>query len=259
MVDFEKIVNHPEKKEIISKLVSGETPKVVSKYLKDKYSKSDETHLRIPATVLKEFLDTYANHHGYIKNIIKKTSDSKLEKKIADSLLDNRTWRIRLEETAEKEINYIDKLDSILTILETRAEQIFDLIQEDPENTRGCDYIFTKYMELLMLALEKADKIRNDKPDVKIEHNYTIQMVEQQAVVFQQAIRRVLERMNPEFSSYFLDVLNEELKNVDTQELVPQLTPKQIEKEKESLDKLHLNVQEFDQKFSPEEVENEAQ
>jgi hypothetical protein len=255
--DFTKILDHPEKTQIISKLVSGENPKTVSAYLKDKYPKPDEAHLRIPATTLQEFLDTYADHHGYVKKIIQRDADSKIDKKIADSLMDTRAWRDRIVEGVKKEINYIDKLDNVLTILETRSEQIFDMIQNDPENTRT-DYVFTKYMELLMLAIEKGDKIRNDRPDVRIEHTYTIQMVEQQSLAFQNAIRRMLERLGPEYGSLFMDLLKDELSKMTTKDLPLQpITPKEIEKEQQSLEKLNCQVEEFDQKFLEEYKDEE--
>jgi hypothetical protein len=216
--DFSKIIDHPEKTSIITRLVSGEDPKVVSKYLKDKYPKPDESHLRIPSTVLQEFLDTYANHHGYVKKVIQRDADSKIDKRIAESLMDTRAWRDRVVDGVKKEINYMDKLDGLITILETRAEQLFDMIQSDPENTRT-DYVFTKYLELFTIALEKADKIKNDRPDVRVEHTYTIQMVEQQSVVFQNVIRRMLERLGPENGSIFMDLMTEELAKLNPKDL----------------------------------------
>ena len=255
--DFTKILDHPEKTQIISKLVSGENPKVVSAYLKDKYPKPDEVHLRIPATTLQEFLDTYADHHGYVKKIIQRDADSKIDKKIAESLMDTRAWRERIVDGVKKEISYIDKLDSVLTILETRSEQIFDMIQNDPENTRT-DYVFTKYMELLMLAIEKGDKIRNDRPDIRVEHTYTVQMVEQQSVAFQNAIRRMLERLGPEYGSLFMDLLKDELSKMSVKDLPPQMvTPKEIERERHAMDKLSVQVDEFDQKFLEEHKDEE--
>ena len=251
MVDFTKIIDHPEKTTIISKLVSGESPKVVSQYLKDKYPKPDEGHLRIPASTLQEFLDTYADHHGYVKKIVQRDADTKMDKKIHESLLDTRAWRERVIEGVNKEINYLEKLDSVLTILETRSEQIFDLIQSDPENTRT-DYVFTKYMELLMLAIEKGDKIRNDKPDVRVEHTYTVQMVEQQSVAFQEAIRRVLERLGPEYSSLFMELLAEEMSKMTVKDINPTVTPREIEKNRASLEKLDEQVREFDKNLLEE-------
>ena len=252
MADFAKIIDHPEKTAIISKLVSGESPKVVSKYLKDKYPKPDEAHLRVPATTLQEFLDTYANHHGYVKKIVQRDADSKMDKKIHESLMDTRAWKERVVEGVEKEINYLDKLHNVLTILVTRAEQIFDMIQGDPENSRN-DYVFTKYMELLMLAIEKGDKIKNDRPDVRIEHTYTVQMVEQQSFAFQEAIRRVLERLGPEYSSLFMDLLKEEMEKMDPRQLNPAPTQKDVERERESLEKLAVKAQEFDTKIDSKE------
>lgn len=257
MPDFSKIVEHPEFKDIVSKLVQGDSPQLVSKYLKDKYNKPDEAHLRIPATILQEFLENYAEHHGYIKKIIQKNNDTKLDKRIAESLLDTTPWKERIIKGIDQEIKYIDKLDGVLTILETRAEQIFDMIQSNPEDTRT-DYVFTKYLELLMLAIEKADKIRNDKPDVRIEHTYTVQMVEQQSLAIQEAIRRVLDRLGPDYASMFMDLLNEELSKINpkTIEGVPvKSVAKQLEAEHKEIDKLDMAVSEFDKKFSEENNE----
>lgn len=250
MVDFSKIIDHPEKTSIISKLVSGDSPKLVSNYLKDKYPKPDEGHLRIPAVHLQEFLEKYADHNVYVKKIVQRDNDSKLDKKIAESLLDTAPWKERVLNGINQEVKYIDKLDNLLTILETRAEQLFDLIQSDPENTRT-DYVFSKYIEILMLAIEKADKIRNDKPDIKIEHTYTMQMVEHQSLAFQEAIRRVLNRLGPEYSSIFLDTLNEEMKkininNVDDSE----------KKDIKVLNNIDDKIQLLDQKFLEDEGEN---
>jgi hypothetical protein len=256
--DFSKIIDHPEKQSIISKLVSGESPKVVSAYLKDKYPKSDEGHLRIPATTLQAFLDEYADHHGYVKKVIQRDADSKIDKKIAESLMDTRAWRDRVVDGVKKELNYLDKLDSLVTIMEVRSEQLFDLIQSDPENTRT-DYIFTKYAEILMQVLEKCDKIKNDRPDIRIEHTYTVQMVEQQSIAFQDAIRRVLERLGPEYGSLFMDLLKEEMSKMTPKDLgpMPAVTAKEIEKERRSLDKLGSKVEEFDQKFLEEYKDEE--
>jgi hypothetical protein len=259
MADFTNLVDHPENSTIVSKLVSGEEPKVVATYLRDKYPKPDQAHLRIPATVLQEFWDTYGSHHGYVKKIIQKGADSKLDKKIAESLLNNSPWKDRVNEGISKEFNYVDRMHGVLTILETRAEQVFDLIQSDPENSRN-DYVFTKYMELLMLAIEKADKIKNDRPDIRIEHTYTVQMVEQQSFAFQNAIRRVLERLGPEYSSLFMDLLKEEMENMDIKQISPAPlapTQKELEREMASLEKLDAKVHEFDAKLESEFDEDE--
>jgi hypothetical protein len=254
MADFKKIVDHPEKQTIITKLVSGDSPKAVSKYLKDKYEQPDEAHLRLSATLLQEFIDTYADHHGYIKKIISDDLSTKLDKKIAESLLNNKEWRKRLEETAEEHIDFKKKLAHLLTILEARAEQLFDLIQSNPEGIKT-DYIFTKYMELLMQAIEKGDKIVNEKADIKIEHSYTVQMVEQQSIIFQQAIKRSLERLGPKYASMFMDILQEEIAKINPQSISQAIPVINLEKDNKAVDKLLDSATNLTDKFLDDEDE----
>jgi hypothetical protein len=113
----------------------------------------------------------------------------------------------------------------------------------------------------MMMVVEKADKIKNDRPDVRIEHTYTVQMVEQQSFAFQETIRRVLERMGPEYSSLFMDLLKEEMAKMDVKQMSPAPsapTPRELEREKESLEKINVKVKEFEKISTAEsEFENE--
>jgi hypothetical protein len=213
MADIKKLLDHPEKQGIITRLVSGDAPKVVAAYLKNKYAKPDENHLRLPATLLKEFIDTYGDHYGFVKKIVKDDRDGKLDKQVSASLLENKEWKGYLEEVRDEDIDFRRKWKNLIHMLEVRLEQVFDKIQENPGNTKP-DYVMEKYMNTWMQVLEKADKMINERPDVRIEHSYTVQMVEQQTVAFQEAIRRVLERLEPELATLFVDLLNEELSNL---------------------------------------------
>jgi hypothetical protein len=261
MADFKKLLDHPEKQTIITKLTSGESPKVVSAYLKDKYQKPDESHLRLSVNLLQEFLDTYADHHGYVQKVIKNEYDSKLDKKIAESLLNNKEWKQRLEESAGKHIDFKERLANLLTIIEARTEQIFDLIQSNPESTKT-DYVFTKYLEILMMVIEKGDKLFNDKPDIRIEHSYTVQMVEQQSIAFQEAIRRVLERLGPELTYTFMDLLREEMSKINPGNMIEAVpsAAASLEKNSKILGKVFDKVEEMDTKLLEDdesEVEDE--
>lgn len=158
--------------------------------------------------------------------------------------MDNKVWKQRIEEAAGQELDIKKKVHNILHILEARAEQIFDLIQSNPESTKA-DYIFTKYMEILGNNLEKADRIVNGKPDVRIEHTYTVQMVEQQSASIQEAIRRVLERMDPEFSNLFMDLMAEEMAKTKG-ELPKANVVKSSFEEMKSLDKSMTKIEKID-------------
>lgn len=219
MSDFQKIIDHPDQDKIIGKLVSGESAAKVAEYLKVKYHQKDETHLRLSPNLLKEFIEKYLSQYDSLDKIISADKSNKLDKKLAQSILNNKTWKERLAEKEDKEIDIKAKILEILHILEIRAEQVFDQIQQDPKNFKG-DYVLIKYFEMLFNAIEKADKIVNDKPDQVIEHSYTVRMVQQHSTAFQEAIRDVLREMDPEFSALFMDRLAERLEALEEPEEV---------------------------------------
>lgn len=208
--NFQKLLNHIEKDKIISKLVSGETPKQVSEYLKIKYHQPEERSLNLSAAFLQEFVDRYLNQYNFLNKIISDEKNGKIDKAVAKSLLENKTWKDRIAQLADDEIDFKKRIVQVLTMVEARAEQIFDKIQENPRVTRD-DYVLIKYFENLCQLIEKADKLVNDRPDQLIQHNVSVQMVEQHSVVFQEAIRAVLREMDPEISAKFMELLTEKL------------------------------------------------
>jgi hypothetical protein len=250
MADLKKLLDHPEKQGIITRLVSGETPKAVAAYLKTKYSKPDENHLRLPATTMKEFIDTYGDHYGFIKKIVKDDRDGKLDKQVSESLLANKDWKDYLEEVRDEDIDFRRKWMNLIKMLEVRLEQVFDKIQENPGNTKP-DYVMEKYINTWMQVLEKADKMINERPDVRIEHSYTVQMVEQQTVAFQEAIRRVLERFEPELAAKFVEMLHEELAALKPEFENP-AARRSLKRDTAEVDKLLNSAQEMEGEFVKE-------
>lgn len=240
MSDFSKILDHPNKDLIITKLVSGDDPKDVSQWLKLKYDGKDETHLRLPATLLQEFVDKYTDQYKFLAQVKKDQLDGKLDKKVYDSLLNNKAWKERLAEAADGEIDIKKKIQQLVVMIEARAEQVFDRIQQNPGNFKG-DYVLINYFDKLITALEKADKIVNERPDMLIQHNQSIYVIEQHSVAFQEAIKRVLIQLDPATSARFMELLNEELGKIKERDIAPK--PKSIEERKEQVDKL-LAVQE---------------
>lgn len=234
MANFKKILDHPEKQKVIDKLVSGDTPKDVAQYLKLKFHGKDEAHLRLSANLLKEFQEQHLDQTGFINKVVKADGDNKLSKQIAQSLVESKEWRERVAETQGQEIDLKEKINSMLHLLEARAEQVFDKIQENPGSTKA-DYVMVKYFDLLFQAIEKADKVINERPDQRIEHTYTVQMVEEHALAFQEAIRDLLLELGPEQSARFMELLNERLTQIKDPTNLPVLP---VEKRSEEVDKM---------------------
>lgn len=223
-MDFSKILAHPDKDEIISKLVNGVKTKDVSDWLKLKYPNSNQAHLRLSGKMLKEFVDNNLDLYNTLKNDIADVkAGNKQDKKIAESLLNNKTYRERLNELADNDIDIKRVITEVVFLIRERIEQYFDKIQENPGNLKP-DYGLIKWFEVLLNATEKFDKIINKAPDQVIQHNITMQAMDQHTAIFQDVIREVLAELDPEASFLFMDKMREKLSALAPPELDKPLT-----------------------------------
>lgn len=245
MADFKKILEHPENQTVIDKLLMGGTPKEVCEYLGAKFSKPDEKHLRLSESLLKEFKKQYCDTGKFLDKIVKDEKSGALDKQITQSLLNTTSWKERVAELADDKIDLERKIIEQMSMLEQRQEQIYDKIQQNPENVK-LDYVMTKYFELSAMLIERADKVINKAPDQRIEHTYTVKMVEEQSVILQEAIRRVISRLDPHLASTFMDMLSEEMSDLKSPNDVAPVTINAANKE---LSKIDAKVKVLDAKF----------
>lgn len=247
MSDFGSIVDHPNAKEIISKLISGTSPKDVSNWLKLKYSDKSQSHLRLSVKILKDFVDSgYINcYNQFSKDLAVCKSNDKIDKKISESLAHNASYKERLMEIANYEIDIRTSLNSLIKICQDRAEQVFDKMQENPGVFKG-DHVFIKYMEQILNMLEKYDKMINNAPDKVIQHNVTIQTVNQYVSMFQDTIREVLLEMDPQLSMIFMEKLSNKLSNLELPEEIV-ISPEQKMAEVSAISNAIMSEKLFDE------------
>lgn len=216
-MDFSHILNHPDVDEIVSKLLTGTSPKSVVDWLQLKYSKDEQSHLHISSKLLSSFQDSpYLDYYQQVEKDISKTKNgTKLDKKIADSLSNNKTYRDRLNEVLDKKIDANQAFQRLQILFETRMEQIFDKIQEDPGNIRkDVEGSLIKYMEQYMSFVEKHEKIINNRPDQVIQHNHVITYFDQYTLLMQDAIRETLMEIDPDAAFLFMEKLSERTANL---------------------------------------------
>lgn len=218
--DFSKLLNHPLKDEIISKLVTGVSPKNVADWLKLKYPDKDQSHLRISSSNLKDFADNNLDLYNQLRNDINDSSSDQQNKQIAESLRNNKTYQERMTELADTEIDIKQIIKETVMMVRARAIQVFDKIQENPQNTKP-DYALIKWFETLINASEKYDKIVNEAPDQIVQHNFTMQMVENHTAVFQEAIRETMMEIEPEMAFLFMEKFNQKMQSFKEPEEKP--------------------------------------
>jgi len=238
-MDFSTILSHPDCQEIISKLVTGVSPKEISQWLKIKYSDKDQKHLHLSSKLLQDYLDSHVDIATQFKKdqAIVSQPPSK-EKKLTAALLSNKSYQERLIEYADKQVDVKRLVQELVFMIRDRIEQVFDAIQQNPVSSKG-DYPLIKWFELLMNALEKCDKIVNQAPDQIIQHNVTIQQIDQHVFVIQEALRRTLSQIDHEAALLFIDIMNKEMAKLKPQQITDETVDKKIEEIKLLTDKVN--------------------
>lgn len=212
---IKKILDHPDKDEIISKLIIGMPPKDIHDWLKAKYTNVSEAKFVLSEKLVKSFQDNYLDIYTMLREDIAKTKmavTNNTEETLQLAVKDNSAYKNAMLEMANNEIDAKRMITNLCVAIETRMAQVFDSIQQDPNNINTrVDRLMIEYAEALGNILEKYYKFVEQAPDQIIQHNITLQAVDQHISVFHEVIREVLSQMDLESAMYFMEVFNEKM------------------------------------------------
>jgi hypothetical protein len=212
---LKKILEHPDKDEIISKLLIGIPPKDVYDWLAAKYTNVSEAKFVVAEKSIKSFQDNYLDIYNTIQQDLAKTkaavaTSSEEELELAVNNLP--AYKSIMLKTANEELDIRKIIKNLCVAIETRLSQVFDEIQEDPRNINTrVDRLLIDYAEALGNILEKYYKFTEAPADTVVQHNVTLQVVDQHISVFHDVIKEVLSKMDLETSLYFMEVFNEKM------------------------------------------------
>jgi len=215
---YKVILEHPDRDELISKLIIGISTKDIHEFLASKYTNVGESKFIISEKLLKSFKDNYLDIYKMIQDDLSKTK-SALTLNTSDDLQlavrNNPTYKDTLLKIANNELDIKTMLVNMIMAIETRAAQVFDNIQEDPRNINSRnDRVLIEWLDLLGSNLERFNKVVLGVPDQVVQHNVTVQHIDQYTAVFCDAIKRTLSQLDIETSLYFMEVFNEEISKV---------------------------------------------
>jgi hypothetical protein len=220
---YKKILEHPDKDEIISKLVIGQAPSDINDWLKTKYTNVSESKLIISEKTLKSFQNTYLDFYTDIQQDISKTKTA-LATNTIDSIelaiKSNPTYQDTILQLSSKELDVEVMMGRMALAVETRMGQIYDLIQEDPRNINTkTERLWVELVETAGGLLDKYYKWKESQSTQVIQHNVTLQVVDQHISVFHDVIREVLSQMDLETSLYFMEVFKDKMTKLKMSEV----------------------------------------
>lgn len=212
---IQKIIRHPDKDEILNKLILNINPKDVHEWLASKYKNINEAKFILPENSLKYFQKNYLDVYTMIQQDITSTKIAMVnntEETIELAVKNNSTYKSKMIELASKEIDVRKMVANLCIAVENRLSQIFDNIQQDPDNINTrIDRLLIEYAETLGNILDKYYKFTEAPTNQVIQNNITLQVVDQHIIILHDVIREILQQMDLESSLYFMEVFNEKM------------------------------------------------
>lgn len=213
-----KILEHPDKDEVISKLIIGQPINDIHDWLKDKYTNVNEAKFIISEKSLKSFQSNYLDIYSIIQEDLAKTKTAiatSTEDQLDLAVKNLPAYRSVMLKTAGEELDIRHIVKNLCIAVETRLAQVFDEIQENPRdiNTK-IDRLLIDYAEVLGNILEKYYKFTETPADQVVQHNVTLQVVDQHISVFHDIMKEVLSKMDLESSLYFMEVFSDKMSKV---------------------------------------------
>lgn len=206
-----KFLDHPDKDEIISKLAIGISAKDICEWLKSKYPNQHETKYHLSEPNVKKLKEEFIDIYDVIKDDVlkvKQSSDIELNNQLNLAVKNSSAYKSAIIALAEEKVDVKKMLVNMIVAIESRTAQVFDKIQEDPEILKS-DRILMEWFDRLGNMLEKYWKYVEQVPDQIIQHNVTVQAIDQHVNLFQDVIKEVLAEMDLEASMLFIEKFNQ--------------------------------------------------
>lgn len=221
------VANHPDFQEIIAKLLMKSPVNEISEWLESKYSEVAEKRFVLSAKTISTFEKDYLDFYKTIKNDSQQIKNSFIssEDELKLALQDSPTYRNALEKYTNSEIDIKVTIKKLVAAIETRAAQVFDMIQENDPNNIKLDRTLIEWFNLLMNTLERFDTIHNGSVEqVNIQNNINIQILDKHINVIYEIIKKILEQLDYDSSLVFMEMFNEEMSkiNTTTPDILPQ-------------------------------------
>ena len=210
-----KILNHPDKETVISKLLEGDSVKEVERWLKEKYPRTRRLH--ISYMTLQKFRAEHLNIKGEVLDDIKnKRGEIDREATEAEARMiikASSSYQQKLEEIASSELDVTRRLLEMDKLINSRIEYYYNLLQEGGSLRE--DKIFIEYINTMKALMQDWKKYIEGVADKKIEHNINISVVNEQARILKEAVLDVLQELKPELVSVFVDRLDVKMRQLD--------------------------------------------
>jgi len=217
-----KILEHPDREELINKLAIGISPNEINQFLKAKYSDISESKFVISENALKKFQSDYLDIYNFIQQDISKAkvaTKTNAEDDLKLAVSSSPAYKDLVLKSANAELDIRQIVKGLCAAIETRFGQVFDEIQNDSRsiNTR-VDRLLIEYADSLANILEKYYKF-TEEPTQTVQHNVSVQVVDSHVSILHDLIKEILSEIDLEASLLFMERFNEKMSKLKAPEV----------------------------------------
>lgn len=207
-----KILNHPHKDEIISKLISGESVKEVEEWLRKKHPKSKRLH--VSYMTLQKFRKEHLNLEGEVLEDIKNArfdSDKSTQSaEIRAVIASSSAYQNKISEIASSELDVTRKLLEMNQLINSRIEFYFNALNGENSGIKE-DKIFLEYLGMYRGVMQDWKKYVEGVADKTVEHNININVINEQIGLLKNVVYEVLQEIQPDLIPIFVEKINSKL------------------------------------------------
>lgn len=215
MSDQNKVFKHPEKEEIIKKLLNGESVKNLEAWLKKKHPK--KRSLWISYATLQKFRKDHLHLEGDVLEDIKaarKEQDLTSKELEAKAIIaSSSAYQQKIKEIVSNELDGNRKILEMITLVGSRLEYYFNMLQTT--GTIREDRMFIELLNTQRGLVQDWKKYVDGVADKKIEHNISLNVVNEQVTVLKNIVFEVLQDLDPKMIPVFIDKVNSRLSDMN--------------------------------------------
>lgn len=213
-----KVFTHPEKEEIISRLLRGESVKGVEEWLRNKHPRKRK--LWVSYATLQKFRKDHLHLEGEVLENIKaakrESDDTSLELEAKAILATSNAYQQKISEIANTELDANRKILEMLTLVGSRIEYYFNAVNlQDGKDIMKKDRMFMDLLNTQKGLIQDWKKYVEGIADKTIDHNISVTVVNEQVTVLKNIVFEVLQDLDPDLIPIFVEKVNSKL--LDTQ------------------------------------------
>jgi len=210
-----KVLQHPDKEIIISKLIEGESLREIESWLKNKYPRKKRLH--ISYMTLQKFRQENLNIEGQVLDDIKNKRNEKIrEETIAEQKMiieSSNAYQDKINSVINNEIDVSKRLLEMDALITSRIEFYYNMLQEGGGVKE--DKVFLEYVNMMKGLMQDWKKYIEGFADKKIDHNVNINVAFDQIKVLKSVIYDILEEIDPSLINIFINKLDTKMRELE--------------------------------------------